>query len=242
MDYAGKLERLGWTRKQAEVYLALLAIGPATAYQVAKKCGLKRPTVYVLLDELRKMEAVLVAPDLRKQVYAAKPPEELVNRAAEQLNDLIGSLPAIKALAKRPERPIVHYFQGKKEVVEALDYDIAHARDAEIVGFYAADQGIDSSLKKAIDAHNERLRVNRVKVRGVVPDSPTIENYRASDSRYGREMKIIPTGLYDAGSSFDIGPDFIRLIAYRDQLAVVIESERIAKSLKQVFDLLWQRL
>ena len=49
------LENLGLSEKEAEIYLALLELGTGTVVEVAKKSGVKRPTAYLVLDELKKM-------------------------------------------------------------------------------------------------------------------------------------------------------------------------------------------
>lgn len=50
------LEQLGMHEKKAEVYLACLELGNATAYLIAKKVGLKRPTVYDIANQLMREE------------------------------------------------------------------------------------------------------------------------------------------------------------------------------------------
>ena len=47
------LINLGLNEKQAKVYLALLQLGQAGVTAVAEKAGTKRPTTYLILEELR---------------------------------------------------------------------------------------------------------------------------------------------------------------------------------------------
>ena len=52
MELKEALQTIGLNEKECAVYLALLQLGRASAYSVAQKSGLKKPTTYVILDEL----------------------------------------------------------------------------------------------------------------------------------------------------------------------------------------------
>jgi len=47
-----QLKNFGLSDKEISLYLAVLANGPTTATNLARAAGLKRPTVYVLLETL----------------------------------------------------------------------------------------------------------------------------------------------------------------------------------------------
>jgi sugar-specific transcriptional regulator TrmB len=52
MDLIQSLKNLGLNEKEAKVYVALLQCPGATAYLIARHSGLKRPTTYVVLEDL----------------------------------------------------------------------------------------------------------------------------------------------------------------------------------------------
>ena len=54
MELYQQLKQLGLEEKQAKIYLASLELGPDTAQNIAYKASLKRPTTYVILEELIK--------------------------------------------------------------------------------------------------------------------------------------------------------------------------------------------
>ena len=47
MKYLEELVNLGLNEKEATIYLTLLSLNKATAYYIALKSGLKKPTTYV---------------------------------------------------------------------------------------------------------------------------------------------------------------------------------------------------
>ena len=56
-----KLEKLGFSPKEADVYISLLELGSAVVSDVAKKAGINRSTAYVLLESLEKKGFVSVS-------------------------------------------------------------------------------------------------------------------------------------------------------------------------------------
>ena len=54
-----KLEEIGLSEKEANVYLAILKVGRGTAYKIARLAGVKTPTTYLMLDDLLKKGLVL---------------------------------------------------------------------------------------------------------------------------------------------------------------------------------------
>lgn len=53
MEIADVLQKIGLQQKESAVYLALLELGTADVSGIAKKAGIKRPTCYLVLDDLK---------------------------------------------------------------------------------------------------------------------------------------------------------------------------------------------
>ena len=62
-DYLNLLSSIGLQQKEAKVYLALLELEQGTVSKIAKLSGLKRPTIYLILDDLIKNGYVTELPD-----------------------------------------------------------------------------------------------------------------------------------------------------------------------------------
>ena len=190
MEHIKTLILLGLSEKEAEVYLALLALGKATAYAIAKRSGLKRPTVYMLLDQLRLKEVVLKIPNAKKQLFIAKDPSELGRIATERLNDAQRGLREISALAHGRTESKILYFEGPDEIGELLRYHLTEMAGKEFVGFYAHKDDDPKKIVSAVDDYNETLRRLDIHTRGIVPDHPGLKSYRENDTSYLRTMKV----------------------------------------------------
>ena len=72
------LHTLGFSTKEATVYVALLELGTGTVTQIARKAGINRTTGYDILDSLAAKGIVNVTGKEPKQESAAEPPKPVM--------------------------------------------------------------------------------------------------------------------------------------------------------------------
>ncbi len=239
MQVTEALEALGLTEKEAKVYLSLLELGQASGYAIAEKSGLKRPTVYILLDSLRFKGLILKVPHPKKQLFIAKPPDELFHAAESRLHMAHEVLPQLQALLAGREKPRILYFEGLTGVRELLRYGIEKFPQREIIGFYAHAEDESQELHDIFREWNASLKKFGIRSRGIVPDHPNLEYYRRTDREFGRDMRVIPLSQYSSSISIDMGDSFVRILDFRYLQGVVIENKAIARTMRQIFDLIW---
>ncbi len=234
------LNNLGLNDKEGKIYISLLELGQTTAYKIAEKAGLKRPTVYVVLDELRMKGLVLKIPHAKKQLWSAKSPEEFFGEAEERLSIAKRALPELLAMTSGDKKPKTLYFEGIKGVKETLAYGVTKFPEKEIIGFYAHTGDASEELIKVFWEWNEEVKKANIKVRGIVPEHMSLEEFRMTDKEYGREMRTVPQAMYDANISIDMGKDFVRLLDFKNLQGVIIENPDIARTMKQIFEMVWK--
>ncbi len=240
MDIKEALKNLGLNEKEAKVYITLLEIGQTTAYKIAEKSGLKRPTVYVVLDELRMKGLVLKIPHAKKQLFTAKGSEEFFREAEERLQTAKSILPQILAITAGEKKPKTLYFEGMSGVQEILNYGLEKMAGKEFAGFYAHwKEDVPKEVFEIAEKYNGKLKQMKIGIRGVAPEHPSLEYYRERDKEYGRNIKTVPYNIYSAPISIDIGTDFIRLIDPTTLQGVVIENKSIAETMRQIFEMVW---
>lgn len=236
------LKNLGLNGKQVSVYLTLLQLGNTTAYKIAQKSGLKRPTVYVILEELRQKDLILKIPYPKKQIYSAKSPEGVVLEAKRKINEIASVLPELLALEKKENKPSVSYFDNINGIKELLNFGIEKLKDNELVGFNAHSEGITDEVKNIFREYNEKLKKMNVNIRGIVPDHPSLKEYREKDEKFGRKIKVVPFEKYSSGVSVDIGPDFVKILMFNNLQGVLIENQNLATALRQIFEMQWNSI
>lgn len=236
------LKNLGLNEKQTIVYLNLLQLGNTTAYKIAQKSGLKRPTVYVVMEELRQKGLVLKIPYPKKQIYSAKSPEELIIESESKISAIRNMLPELMALVKNDNKPSVIYFEGIDGIKEILNFGLNKLENSELVGFNAHADGADERMASIFDEYNNKLKRKNIKIRGIVPEHSSLKQYREEDERFNRKMKIVTFDKYSSNVSIDIGSDFVKILMFSTLQGVVIEDKNLALAMKQIFEMQWDSI
>src|SRR3989344_5461710 len=111
------LASLNIADKAAKIYLAGLALGTTSVQELARKTGLKRPTVYLHIDELTKQGLFETVSLNNKRYYRAAEPEVLESRLKGNLLELQSALPGLALLrANTMGKPQVTTFEGEEGV------------------------------------------------------------------------------------------------------------------------------
>ena len=244
MDIIKGLENLGLNEKQAKVYVALLQLGRTSAYAAADKAELKKPTTYVILGELMEKGLVTRVPRSRKQLFVAKRPEEFFAAAEERLKNAQSILPDLLSLIKGSQDKVrTLYYEGLTGVREALWYRTKEMKNRELVGFYATVEQASPELEQLFFEWHQESKKHSIKVRGIVPDHPSLQKYREEvDPKYDFTFRVVPFEKYSAKISIDVGDTFVRIIAFRELQAIVIDNPDVAQTVRQIFELVWAGL
>lgn len=79
MNILDNLEKLNFTRLEAQLYIALLGEKPMSAYQLAKKVNISRPSIYNALDHMLDKGMVEVIPN-ETLLYVAQEPSVILEK------------------------------------------------------------------------------------------------------------------------------------------------------------------
>ena len=122
MELEKVLENFGLNEKQAKVYLALLQLGQAGVTAVAEKAGTKRPTTYLILEELRQMGLASKLPRKDNVIYIPESPEKILEEQTHREALIKNKLAELMAMYNtKLEKPKVKFYQGEKAVRELYD-------------------------------------------------------------------------------------------------------------------------
>jgi len=235
------LENLGISEKAAKAYLALLELGQGSAYSVAKKSGLKQPTAYVVLEELRTKGLALKIPRPRKHLFIPRPPAEAVAMATEKISTLGKILPELLALAGGNKTDVkTLFFEGVEGLRQGLYYRIDELNNTELTGFYASGIDTDKKLYPLFHEFSDELVARNITTRGIVPDHASVKEFRARDKKNNRNMKIVASEKYSANISIDASDHFIRIVMFKEMHCVIIDNPDVARTVKQIFNMVWE--
>jgi predicted transcriptional regulator len=239
-----KLAPLGLTEKEARVYLALLQLGNGSAYSVALKSALKKPTAYVILDELVEKGLAYVIPREKKKRYAAIPPEELMQRAEERFATAQETLPELLSLYKSntvQSKARTLYFDGVSGVRQALEYREKELRGKEIIGFFCTTIGRPPEILQLYFEWNAHHRKYGTKLRGFTTTDESLEGIiKDNGPEHYSNLRVLPRADYLPLVSIDSALDFVRIQITAASQIVIIESVDFAQSFRQIFELAWK--
>jgi ABC-type uncharacterized transport system ATPase subunit len=114
-------------------------------------------------------------------------------------------------------------------------------KNTELVGFYGVAENISHDLVKIFAEFRSKLSENNISIRGIVPNHPSLKQYRKEDERYGAKMKVVPYAEYSANASIEAGDTFVRIVTFPEIQATIIENPHLAKTVRQIFEMLWKK-
>jgi hypothetical protein len=238
------LKSLGLTEKEAKVYLALLQLGPATPYKIAKKSRLKRPTAYVIAEELVEKGLIVVMPGEDPRRYIARAPEVFFENLEQKLVDARKILPELKSLQKgTSEKPSVLYFEGVEGLRQAYDYKQKELHGKNVVGFFASADDISPGVNEVFFDWNEYKERHKIHIKGITVDSATLAPYAKwmLSKETAMTMKFLPENIYSAKTSIESCNDqFVRIVLMESVQTLIIESPKLAKTFREVFEIAWK--
>ena len=88
MNIYENLERLNFTKLEAQIYLALLGTEPLSAYQLAKKIDISRTSIYNALEHMLEKGMVELVPD-NTSLYVAQEPEVILGKKHFEMTSAI---------------------------------------------------------------------------------------------------------------------------------------------------------
>ncbi|MDB4991829.1 MAG: transcriptional regulator TrmB [Parcubacteria group bacterium] len=243
MDISESLSVLGLNDKQKAIYLALLQLGKGSAYSLADKASIKRPTAYVILGELIDKGLAERVPRARKQLYRPISPEQAFAVAEERFSLAKEKLPELLAMSKGADTKVnVLYFEGLKGIKQVMEYKRDEDKGKEILGFYATSKNLPPELTEFFDEWNAKNTRRRITMRGIVPDHDSLADYRESDEKHGRVMKVVPHSEFSSEVGIDISDRIVRIHDYKNLQGIAIENADVAKTMREIFEMVWSRV
>jgi sugar-specific transcriptional regulator TrmB len=238
------LEELGLEKKEAKVYLTLLELGQTNVYRIAQKSKINRSTVYYLLDNLKKAGLVEKILSGGKTYYSAEDPRVLEDILERKKKILIDGLPELLSKAKAFDKaPKITFFEGIGGLRTAYLKTLELKND-ELLFWFDKDYGFIMSEDFMKEYTEKRQKQNSI-VKSITPKSEKMIEYVNREKAFGRIVRFI-----DEKHAHFFGNSTIILFARRkvaifsnkEEIATIIESEEIYKTLKGIFSFIWEIL
>ena len=235
------LEEIGIEGKKAEVYLACLELGGATAYLIAKKSGIKRPTAYDIINQLMHEGLVHKSIKAGAAYFSPTDPQVLINKTKERMQRIEKVMPLLQNLYNSPKsKPFIQYFEGKEGIREMYEDSLKTLkRGEEILGYVG--EGITQYLPEYTEDYVKRRTEKGIVFRGIYKAASEIIPYMEKNKEQLRVGRILSEKDFPISNETNIYKNKIAIASYgKEMFGMIIESEEIAKSQKAIFELAWR--
>lgn len=237
MEIQQVLEQSGLNEKQANVYLALLELGSGSVQLISRKSGIKRPTTYLILDELEQKGLVSTIPQ-KKALYTAESPQRLLADLSRKQDLISRFLPDLQALHNaKKEKPQVQLFQGKEGVKQVYEKIF----QSSSVDFFGTIQEVIKIDPEGLRVFVKKIRELKLPIRELLTNSTEDRKYAIeSESVPNHQMRFLPKDLQFPSDSALFGDSAVFFSFHPQIFAVMITSKEVTQSLRTLFELAWQ--
>lgn len=232
------LESIGYTRRQAQVYIAALECGTAPASVIAKESDINRVTAYNTLEELVHQGLFSTADMPGGRQYTPVAPETLLRDTKKRLADLTDILPLMQALqAGQDVKPLVRVYENLAGVKHAYEETL----DAKTQMFnYANSHNIRLHWPEYDSQYVLRRAQQKIFLKGLAPDDEYGRQVQEQDAKYFRETRLKPRQHFLLENEINIFDDKVMIASFDPRpFAIVIQSHAVADSQRAIFSLAW---
>ncbi len=238
-------KQIGLNEKQGNVYLCLLELGRSSMSELATKAGIKRPTAYLVVEELIRFDLITQAKIGKRKMYTPIHPRRLLEIAKGKLSSLEEMLPELVAKYNSPkDRPKIQVFEGMesvmlvyREVYQALSNQQEALWFTNIESLRDLKESTDYYKKMLKQIKNPRIRELNLGNSAGLAWAQEIRPLQGEN----HEIRLLPADFeFGMTDTLILGDKFITFSLKKDIFVTVIESVDIAKTYRAMFEWAWK--
>lgn len=246
-------KKLGLNNLEAKVYAVLLETSPAGASFIAKKCGLVRSSVYLVLNTL--IDKGLVGTTYRnniKQFTALNLSalQEIVDKEQEKIKEKNEAIEALRTFVKSkavPEIniPSISFFEGVAGLRVMLFNLLRSAQDGvEMLVVRDADV-VKLDWKFILEDKWQKIKEEKgIKTKLLINDAPE-EHHRSAFYKKFKDIsvKFLPKDASVEKFMFILVGDTVCFLSMEQNnlVGVKISNEHMAKNFSRLFGVMWRK-
>ncbi len=245
------LKQLGLQEKEVKVYLTVLKLGSLPAQDIAFETGIKRTTVYLVLEKLKEAGLAGEIIEKNKKIFFAEKPEKLlkiiqekkkeIEKEEKQIKEILPQLQRILSGKEKTSKKEVRHYQGLEGIWNIAEDMIKTRKDhySIVPGKMYDHLGLARFLS---DITKKRRQSGGTKAYMITDHHPqNLKFYREGDTDF-REIRFFPE-VEKFNSALVIYGHKIALISLQKPFSsVLVENEEIYLLVKFMFDSLWKEL
>ena len=246
------LEALGFGAEEVRLYLHLWQKGPATAGRIAQRCGLRRSSLYGMLDRLvakgvvtceepggvRRFHAV--APGVFQDMFARRQQE--LAEAQTQFHQLLPRL--YQATKPGGAEPRLTLYRGKDQLQNVIG-DMLLYDTIETFAFWPIRTMVEILGSDYFRQHNIARIKRGISVKAIWPEKQIIDQsthpWLGSGTGFLREIRLAPPSVDATMGYWIYGAQVAVLSSAQECFGFVLESVEFAALMRVQHDILWSQ-
>ncbi len=236
------LQDLGFTEKEALIYLELLKLNEAPSSAIARQSNIKRSTTYSILEQLKKRGLVSQTKRQGSLFFRALDPYIFLKEQKNKFTNLRKSVDNLKETL--PEllnlhsqyitAPHISVFSGKKGIVQIMEDTLTSSTELLC---WTNPIVVSKFLGDYCSSYTKRKVKNKIWLRGIFCCDKHNKKLRTEEEDKLREIYVIPKEQFPFKNEINIYDDKVSIISHEDQIGVIVQNQNIADTQRAIFKL-----
>lgn len=229
------LTKNGLSEKESSIYLSLLELNETQPSIIAKRTNIKRPTVYVILEQLEKKHLVNHYNKNNKVFFHASDPNTLLKERENNTLLLKTAMPALSQLNhKFATRPQMSIFEGKNGLIQIMEDTLTTSTELLC---WANPTIVMSLLADYYPKYIKKKIEKKIRLRGVLCYDKIGVQFKKKGASELREVYLIPKERFPFKNEINIYDDKVAIISHQDEVGIIIQNQNIADTQRAIFEL-----
>lgn len=239
------LQKLGWSEKEAKVYLVTLELHEALPGAIARKAGVKRSTAYLILGDLENKGLTSHVKRGRNLFYQATKPNLFLEKTAEELKEQQSSLDELsKTLSEilslyqtQTATPQMSVFRGKEGLIQIMEDTLTTKTELLC---WANPTLVFSVLEDYYPAYIKKKVERKIWLRGIFCYDKIGVRFKHKAKAELREIYMVPKEKFPFENEINIYDDKVAIISHSDLVGIIIQNKHIANTQRHIFNLAFE--
>lgn len=236
------LIKLGLSENEAALYLSSLSLGATTVLKLSKSSGIRRTTVYTLIDSLKQKGLMRENITGFKKEYESESPEKLEQILEQRKLELQKDMPDFLSLFNKVGgNSVIKHHEGIESIKTVYTETLSDVRSGEdylVITNQAQWYELDIDY---FQNYKEKRAQTGARVRLLFEESEIAHEHKKYQKNFNEEIKFLPKETH-------LNVDFVctpkRVIIFQTiqpYNAIVIENEFVVEMYKNLFNVIWNK-
>lgn len=239
------LRSIGLNEKESAVYLGCLMQGEGTVLEISRQANVKRPTTYLILQDLAERGLVLSQKDKKSIKYRPANPKKIVTQLRNNLERADELMPEIVSLYRdESEKPSVAIYEDMAGYLYTGDLVWEEAKKGKELLVLGNPQFFFETATESAEKWFKLIRNKKYHARIILFNwNDMTERYVKRTEASGNpniQIRIITETTYPVVTEEAIVDDIVVLFTGGQKFnSLVIRSQNLADTQRELFERLW---